>query len=184
MYLAVEVGKGDFFLVQQGLGQGATPVCQLQGEERLATFEQGEEDEVAVPVRQLAHLRLVDPFQVPLVAFLERSREFRGREQVHEFRLIHPVADEGDDAAVLGPDEGKAGLLEAFPADAVFRRFPFHELPADAYPLVLVDVVLLLDAVQQQVLAVLFDIAEGRVDHGVPFFFPKYNLWESFLSPD
>ena len=49
--------------------------------------------------------------------------------------------------------------------NAVFGRFPFFELAADADPLVLVDVVLFLDAVEKQILAVLFDVAESRVYH-------------------
>ena len=55
--------------------------------------------------------------------------------------------------------------------DAVFGRFPFFELATDAYPLVLVDVVLFLDAVEEQVFVVLLNVAEGCVYHT-----PKYRI--------
>ena len=71
-----KIRKRDFFLVQEGFGQGASLVCQLEREERLAAFKQGEEDEVTVPVGEFADFRLVDPFQVPLVAFLGPSASF------------------------------------------------------------------------------------------------------------
>ena len=111
---------------------------------------------------------LIDPFQFALVAVLERAGKFGCCEEVHEFRLVHPVADEGDDASVLGADERKSRFFKRFAVDAVFGRFPFFELAPDAYPLVLVDVIFFLDAVEQQVFIILLDIAESRVNNTAP----------------
>ena len=114
---------------------------------------------------QFAHFLLIDPFQNAFVAVLERARKFGRCKQVHEFGLAHAVADERNDSAVFGANQRESRFFERFAADAVFGRFPFLELATDAYPLVLVDVVLFLDAVEEQVLVALFDIAESRVDH-------------------
>lgn len=108
---------------------------------------------------------LVHPFQYAFIALLDGSSKFGCGKEVHEFGLVHAVADERDDAAVLGADEREACFFERFAVDAIFGRFPFFELSANADPLVLVDVVFLFDAVEQQVLAVLFDVAKGCVYH-------------------
>ena len=108
---------------------------------------------------------LVHPFQYAFVALLDGSCKFGCGKEVHEFGLIHAVADERDDSAVLGAYQRESRFFECFAVDAVFGRFPFLELAANAYPLVLVDVVLFLDAVEEQVLVALFDVAESRVYH-------------------
>ena len=114
---------------------------------------------------ELGYVFFWDPFQGAFVAFLEVAGEFSRRKEVHEFRLVHAVANEGDDAAVLGTNQGEARFFQRFALDTVFGRFPFFELAADADPLVLVDVVFFLDAVEQQVLAVLFNVAECGIEH-------------------
>ena len=67
---------------------------------------------------------------------------------MHEFGLVHAVADEGDYAPVFGPDECESCFFKRFAVDTVFGGFPFFELATDANPLVLVNVVLFLDAVE------------------------------------
>ncbi len=62
-----------------------------------------------------------------------------------------PVAPVGD---------GEARLLPDLPAHAVLGALARFELAADAQPLVLVDIVFLLGAVEHQILLALFQIAE------------------------
>ena len=116
---------------------------------------------------ELGYVFFGDPFQGAFVAVLERAGKFGCREQVHELSLVHAVANEGDNPSVLGANQREARFFESLALDAVLGRFPFLELAANANPLVLVDIVLFLDAVEQQVLAVLFDVAEGCVEHSL-----------------
>ena len=116
---------------------------------------------------EFRYVFLGNPFECSFVAVLEFTGEFRRREQVHEFCLVHAVANEGDNPSVLGTNQGEARFFESLALDAVLGRFPFLEFAANADPLVLVDVVLFLDAVKQQVLAVLFDVAESCIELGL-----------------
>ena len=61
---------------------------------------------------------------------------------------------------------GESGLLVHFPEHAVLGALPVLELAADADPLALIQIILLLDPVEHQTLTALTDVAEGGVDHG------------------
>ena len=72
---------------------------------------------------------------------------------------------EGDYAPVFGPDECESCFFKRFAMDTVFGGFPFFELASDTYPLIFVDVIFFLDTMEEQIFAVLLDIAEGCVNH-------------------
>ena len=77
------------------------------------------------------------------------------------------VGDEGDQAPVGVVREGEARLLPDLADEALFGAFLVLKLAADADPLVLVDVVFFLDAVEHEVLPLALDVAERGVPHGV-----------------
>ena len=85
---------------------------------------------------------------------------------MHKFDFVHAVADECVNAAVLEIGQFKTRFFTGFTSNAVFRAFAFFEFPADSDPFVVIDVVLLFDAVQKEVRTVLFDVAKRRVEHG------------------
>ena len=116
---------------------------------------------------QLQQVALGDPLQISLVALLQGSGKAVGGEQVHILRGP-PVGDKGDDPPVSVVGEGKPGLLPGLPEQTVLRALPVLELAPDPDPLVLVQIVLLLDPVEHQVLLSPADIAQRGIDHVRP----------------
>ena len=75
------------------------------------------------------------------------------------------IGNKGNDRAVAIRSERKAGFLERFPEDALFRTLLPFELAADADPFFMIQVVLLFHAVLHEVTTVFFNIAETGFDH-------------------
>ena len=88
---------------------------------------------------------------------MERIR----RVEEHVLRLPL-VRHERDDAAQPERIEHEARLLPHLAQEALLRRLIRLKVAADPDPLVVVDVVRLLDPMHHQVLAVLLDVAERR----------------------
>ena len=84
--------------------------------------------------------------------------------QMHVFRPPL-VGDKGDDSAVAPGIQRETGLFPGLPQEAVLRALPFLELAPDSDPLVMIEVVLFLHAMEHQIRAVPFDIAEGGISH-------------------
>ena len=86
-------------------------------------------------------------------------------EQMHVLRGP-AVGDKSDQPPIAVFRWGESGLLVHFPEHAVLGALPVLELAADADPLALIQIILLLDPVEHQTLTALTDVAEGGVDHG------------------
>src|SRR5699024_2624913 len=152
--------------VQHRLHQGVPLIAQLQGEEGLVLpGDQVQEDGVPLPVGDLQQAVPGNPLQHPLVALLQLPGEAVSGEQVHILGG-QAVGDKGDDPPVAVVRQGEAGLLAGLPEEAVLRALLVLELPADADPLVLIQVVFLLDPVEHQVFVTPADITERCIDHG------------------
>ena len=126
-----------------------------------------EKDLVPLPDGQVADLVLVHPLQISFVAGDGLTGPAGGGEEVHVLGFGAGV-HKGDDAPVPVVRQGKAGLLPGFPEDALLRALPVLKLAAYTNPLVVVHIVFLLDPVEHQVLVpVIFQVAEGTVQHGL-----------------
>ena len=144
--------------VEDGCLQRVVLVGQLQREERPFLADEAQEDLVALPSGQFKKVLFVDPFEVAFVAFDLLASPVGADEDVHMLVGID-VMDEGDDAAVAPFRHGEAGLLPHLSQHTVLGALPFLELAAHAEPFVVVDVVLLLGAVQHEVLVAALQIA-------------------------
>ena len=125
---------------------------------------EAQENAVPLPLRQGGELCLRDPRQLALVAVPQGSAAGRGVEQVHVFALP-AVADEGHDAAVAVLRQLQSRFLAEFAADAVVRAFVFLKFSADADPFVVIRIVFLFVAVQQEPTPVLLQIAKRGILH-------------------
>ena len=75
------------------------------------------------------------------------------------------IGNKGYDSPVFGLLDGKAGLLEYLSPYTVIGAFPLFRLAADAYPFVVVFIVLLFCSVDHQVHAVALKVAYRRSLH-------------------
>ena len=108
----------------------------------------------------------MQPFQYALVALLYRTGPAGSGEQVHVLALPS-VGHEGDHTTVAVVRQGQARLLQRLAADALLGAFALLALAAHADPLVAVQIVLLLDAVEHQVFPLrVLNIAKCGVFHG------------------
>ena len=138
--------------IQDGFFQRIILISELQGKERSLLIYQLQENLVAFPGRQFEKSLFVNPFEVTLVANDLLARPVGANEDVH--LLGGPdVVDEGDDTAIAPRRDGEARFFPHFAPHAVFGTLPFLELAAHANPFVVVLVVLLLGAVEHEVLA-------------------------------
>ena len=90
---------------------------------------------------------------------------------MHILRGVQGV-HEGDESPVPVVGQSQARLFQRLPQYAVLRTLLILELAAHADPLVVVQVIFLLDPVEHQIAVAPLQITEGRVDHGSPLLFP------------
>ena len=136
----------------------STVIHQFQRKGRCILTTPRQNQAVALPDRQVAHLLLVHPFQHPLVALADLAFKAVGGVKVHIFHGPRR-ADEGDDAAKTVSGEGKPRLLLNLPQKALLRALPLLKFTADADPLVPIDVLFLFYPMEQQILPLLFYVA-------------------------
>lgn len=120
--------------------------------------DEAEEDLVTFPHSEFQKALFLNPFEVALVAFDLVARPVGADEEVHVFVLIN-VVYEGDDAAVAPSGDGEARFFPHLAQHAVLGAFAVLELAAHAEPFVVVEVVLLLGAMQHEVLAAALKVA-------------------------
>ena len=84
---------------------------------------------------------------------------------MHIFSLPF-IGYEGHDAPVPIVGERETGLFPSLPQQALLGALPLLELSADTDPLIVVQIVFLFHAVQQQNLIPLQQVAQGGVFHG------------------
>ena len=154
------------FSVQNSLFQCVIFVGQLQREERSMLIDKAEENLVAFPRWQLQKSLFVNPFKVAFVAYNLLTFPFCADKDVHLFGGPD-IVDESNDATIAPRGNGKARFLKDFAPHAVLGAFPFLELAAHANPFVVVLVVLLLGAVQHEVLAAALKVTLGGLFHGL-----------------
>ena len=152
--------------VEDSLFQYVPPVTQLQREEGDILLNEPQKDLVPLPVGDGAQLCPGQPLQVALRAVgPQGSGKAVDGEQMHVLRGP-AVGDKSDQPPIAVFRWGESGLLVHFPEHAVLGALPVLELAADADPLALIQIILLLDPVEHQTLTALTDVAEGGVDHG------------------
>ena len=116
-----------------------------------------QEDLVTFPHGEFQQALLLNPFKIALVAFYLVAGPVGTDEDVHMFVGID-VMHKGDDAAVAPLRDGEARLFPHLAQHTVFGALPFFELAAHAEPLVVVEIVFLLGAMQHKVLAAALQI--------------------------
>lgn len=155
----------DAFFVQKRFDENVLAVGQFQGKEGRFAVEERQKNAVPVPMGKLREFFLGYPFQNAFVAIADFAREFFCMEKVHELGFFHAVALERDNARIARVFQLEAGFFADLAPNAILRAFALLEFSADANPLVAIDVVLFLDAVEHQVGTFFFDVTKGRVEH-------------------
>jgi hypothetical protein len=154
------------FSVQNSLFQCVIFVGQLQREERSMLIDKAEENLIAFPRWQLQKSLFVNPFKVAFVAYNLLAFPFCADKDVH--LLGRPdIVDESNDATIAPRGNGKACFLIDFAPHAVLGALPFLELASHANPFVVVLIVLLLGAVQHEVLVAALKVTLGGLFHGL-----------------
>jgi len=118
------------------------------------------EDPVAFPEVQTVDLSLRNPLQGSLIAVRQLTCKAirRVEENVLHFVIIL-IVHESQNAPESIACECQTCLFLCLPQDAVLRALPPLKLPANADPLVLIDVMFLLDTVDHQVFVIFFNVA-------------------------
>ncbi len=152
------------FSIQNDFFQAFILITQFQREKRPLLVNQSQENPVAFPRWKFKKPLFLNPFEVAFVAVGLLAFPFGADEDVH--LLGGPdVVDEGDDATIPPRGDGKARFFKDFAPHAVLGAFAFLELAAHANPFVVVLVVLLLGAVQHEVLAAALQVTLGGLFH-------------------
>ena len=129
-------------------------------EKRCALRQQPKENFVPLPDRQVLYFGFGHPFQCALVTVGQRAGKIGAGVQVHP--LGGPwLASKIHNAAVGGGLHRQAGFLPHFAQGTGFGSFAGVKLAAHTDPFIVVDVVLLFNAVQHQIAAVLFQVAQS-----------------------
>lgn len=135
-----------------------------QGEEKEGPvfIQVPQEDTVPLPKVQFRDPRFVDPLQDALGAVMEFPGPLTSGKEEHIFSRCL-IGDEGNEATEPEFRQSEAGFLEDLPEQALDGGLALQELPADADPLSLIEVMLFFDAMEHQVLAISFQVAKGRI---------------------
>ena len=70
------------------------------------------------------------------------------------------IGKEGHNAAIARIAKRKSRFFEKFPRNTLFRAFSMFKLTANADPFIVIDVILLFDAVQHERLSILNQVTE------------------------
>ena len=127
-------------------------------------FHQLEENLVPLPDGELRHERFFDPGErafAAVVAADEVAVPTVGGIEEHVLRLPC-IRLKRDDAAQAEAVERNARLFLHLAQQTFLRALVRLEMPADTDPLIVVDVVRLLDAVHHEIFVVALEIAERR----------------------
>ena len=109
--------------------RAAGRIDQLQAENLLPCLQQGQENAISLPQREVHNLFLRNPLQHAFAAFRKRGVLRLGG--VEERQFISPVRqDECENAAEAQVPKLQSGLLADFPADAFLRGFVLLQVAA------------------------------------------------------
>lgn len=157
------MGSKSRSVFQRSLNQLIAMITQGQEEERPVFMEVLQEDTVTLPEVQFRDPVLIDPLKNALRAVMKLSGPSVGGKEEHILgrRLIR---DKGNEAAEPEAGQGESGFLKDLPEQALDGGLALQELPANADPFPLIEVMLFFDAMEHQILAIPFQVAKGRIE--------------------
>ena len=134
-------------------------VYEFEREEFSPHIEQAEKNLISLPQFQRRNIFFVHPFELSLIAFDGVTFKTVSRVERHIFYRILPV-HKGHNAPIPPGSQPVPRLLFHFTQETFFRTLSIFKMPSHTNPFILIYIIFFHCAMEHQILAVLFDIAQ------------------------